>query len=120
MSDRSLFGGSLLMAAAGAFANIVTVTRVAQPHERTAGTYFVAVIAFLVFVIVARAVRGHRAASRAALGGVTLAAALGFFWWTNPFGGWTGISLLILIPIQLICCVFGLLGKVLWRNTPVG
>ena len=79
-----------------------------------------AVLPFIAAAIVALAERGHRPASLGVLGGATLAAGPAFFWWTNPFGGWTGLSLLMLIPIQGACCMFALVARWLWRATPLG
>jgi len=106
----------LLVLAGGAAVTVDTVTRATRPHERTLGNYLIALSAFVGLAILTYALRTYRRASIGMFCGALLASGLAFLWWTNPFGEWTGLSMLFLIPVQWACGIFGLIGLFLSKD----
>lgn len=106
---RSPFGGwarglpflNAVLAMSGAVINAATLDNVAGLIDRTVGNFTVVLLPFVGFGILAVASRHDTKAAVATCLAGCLAVALAVYWFTEPFGEFTGLFGLLVIPLQM-------------------
>ena len=97
-----LLAATLLLASLGAAVNAATLDDVAGLTDRTVIAFAVVLLPFAGFAWLAGAARADRVASVSAVVTTGLATALALAWYTEPFGEFTGLAGLIVIPLQAV------------------
>jgi hypothetical protein len=96
---------TLLLASMGAAVNAATLDNVAGLTDRTVVAFAVVLLPFAGFAWLAGAARSDRVASVTATVTTGLATALALGWYTEPFGEFTGLAGLLVIPLQAVLWV---------------
>jgi hypothetical protein len=89
---------------AGGIASVLAVTACTQPWERTAGAYAIGLTPSFGLVVAALGLREHRAAAVTVLLSALAVGGLSLFWATKPLQEWSGLALLLVIPIEWGLC----------------